>query len=278
MIEWYGAPMPLPFLPGHDASAVPGGDDLLVAATVDGHVVVLPDGGLPTIATLPDLEVLHIGALHGRPVWAAALIEAPEGTVLRPGLALTAELPAPVAAAISRGCYHVRWRHTNRYCGECGGKLQNCPGFTTRRCPDCSTLPYVPNAMSPVVVIAVEHEDRLLLVRQTYGPYQHEWDLVAGFLEPGETLEGAALREVWEETGLVATQLTYTSSHPWSFSGPAVLLTAFTATVADPTLRPDPGEIAEARWFTRAELRDLPPAELPTFPYSMSLIHRFLEG
>jgi NAD+ diphosphatase len=132
--------------------------------------------------------------------------------------------------------------------------------------------------MSPVVVVAVEHDDRLLLVRQTYGPYQHEWDLVAGFVEAGETLEGAAIRELWEETGLVPTQLAYAGSHPWSFSGPGVLSADFTATVADPILRLDPVEIAQARWFRRAELRELTPAELPSFPFTMSLIDRFLEA
>jgi hypothetical protein len=62
-------PMPTPFLPGYDASAVPAADDLLVAATVDGRVVVLPDGNLPTVAALPDLPVYHIGTLRCRPVW-----------------------------------------------------------------------------------------------------------------------------------------------------------------------------------------------------------------
>lgn len=269
--------MPLPFLPGHDASATPAGDDLLVASTVDGRVAVA-DGSLPTVAALPGMGILHIGALRGRPVWASELTAIPEGTVLRSWQALTTELPAPVAAVVARGYYQVRWRHTNRYCGECGGQLQDCPGFTTRRCPECSTLPYVANAMSPAVLIAVEHADRLLLVHQTYGPYQHEWDLVAGFVEPGETLEGAAVRELWEETGLVPAQLVYTGSHPWSVSGPSVLLVGFTATVTDPTLRLDPVEIADAHWFSRTELRDLTPADLPTFPYAMSLIHRFLEA
>src|SRR5438034_10764806 len=140
--------MPLPFLPGHDPGVVAAGGDLLVAATVDGRVAVLPDGGLPTVAALPDLQVLHIGGLHGRPVWAGELTAVPEGAVLRSWLALTAELPVPVAAVVVRGYYQVRWRHTNRRCGECGGELQDCPGFTTRRCPKCSTLRYVPNAMS----------------------------------------------------------------------------------------------------------------------------------
>jgi NAD+ diphosphatase len=131
--------------------------------------------------------------------------------------------------------------------------------------------------MSPAVVLAVECDNQLLMVRQTYGPYQHEWQLIAGFVEPGETLEGAAVRELWEETGLVPARLAYTGSHPWSFSSPAVLLAGFTAGVTDPTLRLDPGEIAEARWFSRADLHGLPSAELPTFAYTKSLISRFLE-
>ncbi|HEX6873139.1 MAG TPA: hypothetical protein VF163_18735, partial [Micromonosporaceae bacterium] len=170
--------MPMPFLPGHDACAVPAGDDLLVAASVDGSVVVLPDGNLPRIANAPDLKVIHIGTLHGRPVWAGELTVIPDGAALCSWPTLTADLPASVAAAVARGYYQVQWRRTHRHCGECGGALQDCPGFTTRRCPQCSTLPYVPHAMSPVVMIAVEHDDRLLLVRQAYGQYQQAWVLI----------------------------------------------------------------------------------------------------
>lgn len=269
--------MPLPFLPGYDASVVPAADDLLVAATVDGRVLALPDGSLPSIGALPQLAVRHIGSLHGRPVWAGELTAVPDKAVLRSWLELTAELAAPVAAVVARGYYQVRWRHTNRYCGECGGELRDSTGFTTRRCAVCTTLRYVPNALSPVVIVAVEQDERLLLVRQSYGPYQETWDLVAGFVEAGETLERATIRELWEETGLVPDKLEYLGSHPWSFSGPSVLLTSFAATVTDPVLRLDPGEIAEARWFSRAELRELAPAEWPTFGYTVSLIHRFLE-
>jgi NAD+ diphosphatase len=270
--------MPLLFLPGYDPSAVPATDDWLVAATIDGRVVVLPDGTLPAVAAVPGLTVGHIGTLYSRAVWAGELAVAPDGMVVRSWLSLTAELPPAVAAVVARGYYQVRWRHTNRHCGECGDRLQDCPGFTTRRCPECSTLRYVANAMSPAVLIAVEHDNRLLLLRHTYGPFQDRWELVAGFVEPGETLEGAAVRELWEETGLVAAELAYVGSHPWSFSGPEVLLAGFTAAVTDPALRPDPGEIAQARWFSRAELRELTSDELPTFAYTMSLIHRFLEG
>lgn len=74
------------------------------------------------------------------------------------------------------------------------------------------------------------------------------------------------------------THLGYRGSHPWSFSGPSVLLADFTATVADPALRLDPAEIGQAHWFSRAELRELSPAEAPSFPYTMSLIRRFLEA
>src|SRR3954451_25438583 len=127
--------MPLPFLPGYDSSVVPATDDLLVAATIDGRVVVLPDGTLPTVAAMPELAVRHIGELHCRPVWAGELSAVHDGVAVRSWLALTAELPPPVAAVVAVGYYQVRWRHTNRHRGECGGELQDIPGFTTRRCP-----------------------------------------------------------------------------------------------------------------------------------------------
>ena len=270
--------MPLPFLPGYDQSLVPSHDDLLVAATVDGRVAVLRDGSLPSIGMLPEVAVRHIGALRGRPVWAGLLTALPEGIGLRWWTELTAELPEVLGAVVARGYYQVRWRHTNRHCGECGGELEDYPGFTTRRCPRCTTLRYVPNSLSPAVLVAAEHDDRLLLVRQTYGPHRHRWELVAGVVAAGETLEDAAVRELWEETGLMPSRLAYAGSHAWSIADPAVMLAGFTAAVVDPTLRLDPGEIAEAKWFGRAELRALAPAELTTFAYTLSLIHRFLDG
>jgi NAD+ diphosphatase len=97
----------------------------------------------------------------------------------------------------------------------------------------------------------VEHEDRILMHRQKIWP-QGMWSCLAGFVEPGETLEQAVVREVFEESGVKAYDVRYVASQPWPF--PSSLMVAFTAKANDPTLRPDYNEIEDAQWFSRADL------------------------
>jgi NAD+ diphosphatase len=158
--------------------------------------------------------------------------------------------------------YDVRWRATHRFCGECGGALADCPGFSTRQCPACGTLPYVGRLLAPVVIVAVHRGDELLLVRH----HAELWALVAGYVDPGETLEQAVAREVAEEVGLEVTDIRYAGSKGWSLDDPGVLMAAFTARcAADAEPVADGVELSAARFYTRAEL----PANRPA-PHSFA--------
>ncbi|MFI7491310.1 NAD(+) diphosphatase [Micromonospora echinaurantiaca] len=271
------------FVPGAGHAGPPAPDDpaLLVAGR---KLLVGADGRFLRIADLPaGTDWLPLGTLDGVPVWGAARPAEHAGDrsgggddgTGHPGRwlswrALAAEVPEPLAALAGRALQVVTWRHAHRWCGACRAELADVPGESARRCPDCNL--YVPMQLSPAVLVAITRPgpagrpDELLLVRHSYGPTEL-WALVAGFVEAGETLEGAAHREVGEEVGLALDRLTYFGSQPWAMSGPGVLLAGFTATAADPAAEPvvDGRELTQARWFPLDAL----PAELPP-AYSIS--------
>ena len=177
---------------------------------------------------------------------------------------------------VARAFYDVRWRIMHRFCGECAGPLEDCPGFPTRRCPRCTTLVYVPQWLTPAVIVGIHSADRLLLVRHAVG--RGNWSMVAGMVEPGESLEEAVEREVREEVGLEVTDVRYAQGKGYTTDNPAVMMAAFTAECAPNAVpRVDGVELTNARWFTRAEVRALPADDLPrTYSIAWPLIEQWM--
>ena len=151
-----------------------------------------------------------------------------------------------------RGWQWLTWSRAHRHCGACGTLLE--PGESTgRTCPACG-LQVFPAAATAVIVL-IRRAGELLLARSPHfkpGVYS----AVAGFAEPGEALEQAVHREVMEELGVRIHRLAYFSSQPWPF--PNGLMVGFKAEYLDGELRPDPGEIEDARWFSLDHLPELP--------------------
>lgn len=162
------------------------------------------------------------------------------------GAALAADQAALLAFA--RGVLH--WHNRHRYCSICGAATVIEMAGHVRRCPSCNAE-HFPRT-DPAVIVLVTDGDRCLLGRQANWP-DGMYSCLAGFVEPGESLEEAAAREVHEETGIVIADTLYMASQPWPF--PASLMIGFHARAIGGTLRVDTHELQDARWFSRSEVR-----------------------
>jgi NAD+ diphosphatase len=182
-----------------------------------------------------------------------------EGEIFAELRPLAAELPAAEAGLVAYARALHLWRANHRYCSRCGGVMQSARAGHLRHCPACGHESFP--RLDPAIIVLVHDGHTALLGRQA-GWASGRYSTIAGFVEPGESLEDAVRREVHEEAGIATRDITYHSSQPWPF--PASLMLGFTAraTVAPPVLHD--GELEDARWFSREELLrggvGLPPA------------------
>ena len=159
------------------------------------------------------------------------------------------ELPAAEAALGAYAASLLSWHRRHGFCANCGAPTETADGGHERRCPACEAH-HFPRTDPVVIVRVVDAHDRLLLGRQASWP-EGRFSVLAGFVEPGETLEEAVRREVAEESGVVVDTVAYVASQPWPF--PSSLMIGFNALGGgDP--RPGDGELQQVRWFERAEV------------------------
>jgi NAD+ diphosphatase len=174
--------------------------------------------------------------------------------------------------AYARGLMH--WHNRHRFCGVCGSPTASEDAGHQRRCTNsaCNTV-HFPRT-DPAVIMAVTDGERLLLGRQaSWPPGMHS--VLAGFVEPGESLEEAVAREVKEEVGIEVEDVRYHSSQPWPFPGSIML--GFNAHALSTEIRLSPEEIAEAAWYTREQLRASPENETFRLPRRDSIARRLVE-
>ena len=161
-------------------------------------------------------------------------------------LSLLDATDAPIfAAALSLANWHRRHGH----CSVCGATTQPNRGGWSRVCGSCNAEHY-PRA-DPVVIMLAEHDGRLLLGRQPQYP-AGRYSALAGFVEPGESIEAAVARELKEEAGIAVRDVRYLCSQPWPF--PSSLMIGAWAEAIDPSLTIDTNELEDARWFSRDEV------------------------
>ena len=180
------------------------------------------------------------------------LTQFPQGLVMRP-IGFFRSLASLQDAFMLATAYHLhRWYVQNGYCGVCGRVMK--PADTERAlfCETCGAIRYP--SISPAVIIAITHQERILLARNAHGAFKH-FSLIAGYVEAGESLEQAARREIWEEVGLKVKNLRYISSQPWGLS--QSLMVGFHAELdGEDEITLQESELAEAYWFTRDTLPD----------------------
>jgi len=168
-------------------------------------------------------------------------------------------------AALSGRAYQLlEWERNFQYCSRCATPTQPRADERSRACPACGLTSYPP--VSPAIMILVTNGKKLLLARKAAFP-KGRYSALAGFVEPGETLEDTVIRETREEVGVEVKNIRYFGSQPWPF--PHSLMVAFTADYAGGDITPDGVEIEEARWF---ELD-----ELPKLPGSISISRRLID-
>jgi len=169
----------------------------------------------------------------------------------------------------------VNWHASHSHCPRCGSATASQDAGWVRRCPSCGNQVF-PRTDPAVIVLITDETDRILLGSNALWE-NNRYSLLAGFVEPGEPLEAAVIREMFEESGLRVTDPVYLGSQPWPF--PASIMCGFTARLADTqrsdALQPDGQEILDLRWFTRQELRDA--AEWMILPGASSIAHAMIE-
>lgn len=168
----------------------------------------------------------------------------------------------------------VYYHHCHRFCGACGAPTESLQGGHLRVCTDAECgLQDFPRT-DPAIIVLVSAGERCLLGRQRLWP-ENLYSTIAGFVEPGESLEAAVIREVQEETGVQVADARYHSSQPWPF--PRSLMIGFTATAESTAIYLHDGELADARWLSREEIRQGVEQETLELPSPISISHRLFE-
>jgi NAD+ diphosphatase len=231
------------------------GDRLIVIPDGDGFR--LPAGAAPAALEGRIGQPFWLGTVAGTECWVASLprdIACPDGFCAETLVPMQgARLPDDLLSLGGMAMQALWWESTSGHCPRCGDRTERLPGEWGKRCPGCRYEHY-PH-LHPAVIVLVRDGDRCLLARKA-GWAPGRYALVAGFVDNGESLEGAVAREVREEVGLEVTDIRYVGSQNWPF--PSQLMVGFVATYAGGEIAIAPDELEDARWFPRGELPDLP--------------------
>ncbi len=238
-------------------------------------VLLGPDLTLPTRQPGGSEGVVYLGQQVGQPVWGARLTAQGLDTLdaspfkLHRLRGLYGRVPDWLWLLGGYAYQITEWDRTHRFCGNCAAPTLPDPAERVRRCPACGLSVYPRLAPAVMVLLTRRDEGRLqlLLCRSPQFP-AGMYSANAGFVEPGESVEHAAHREMKEETNLEITNLRYFDSQPWPF--PHSLMLAYSAEYAGGEIVPQPGEIEDARWFDEADL--------PMLPGRASIARRLIES
>jgi len=251
-------------------SFVFAGRRLLLKSTDDGGSIPTSNEVAELLESLgPDAAQfdLEIPAVNERASLLHAIpddFEAPEGfelTELRASHALLAE---PFYRAAGTARQMIDWIQTHRFCSRCGAPTERHTGRTAMACPDCGQM-HVPR-LAPAVIVLIQRGREALLGRSPRFP-PGMYSTIAGFVEPGESLEECLHREIDEEVGVRVTNLRYFGSQPHPF--PHSLMVGFIVDWESGDIRLDEDEIEDARWFT--------PETMPDLPRPMSIARALIE-
>ena len=183
---------------------------------------------------------------------------------------MAAQMPEDHAGLLSYARAMISWRRTHRYCGRCGAKTVPDKSGHVLVCSNLACRHEQFPRIDPAIIVLVSDGERVLLGRQASWPVGR-YSTIAGFVEPGESLEDAVAREVLEESGVRVDAIVYHSSQPWPF--PSSLMLGFTAHALTHEVNLKDQELEDARWFTRADIV----GGVPLLPPRVSISYRLIE-
>ncbi len=239
----------------------------LLVADGDGPLTV-PLLQSPAALHLDVMRQQRIGAIDGVDCYAAEMTDgnaAPAGWKFQGLRSIFGRLPESLFTTAMLALHVLEWDRTSLFCGRCGAPLAMRGDLRAKECTACSRLVFP--RISPAIIVAIERGDRLLLARSARFA-EELYSVLAGFVEPGETLEEAVYREVKEEVGIAVKNIRYVGSQPWPF--PDSLMVGFTADHESGEIAIDGEEIVDARWFTVDQL--------PSIPGPISIARRLIDA
>jgi NAD+ diphosphatase len=225
-------------------------------------------------------SLILLGRFGGAPMFAYEIEGAESGAVpagarfedLR---TIAALMPADQAGLLGYARAMIHWRRMHRHCGRCGADTVPGRAGHVLVCTNPSCRHEQFPRIDPAIIVLVSDGPRVLLGRQAAWP-PGRYSTIAGFVEPGESLEDAVVREVAEETGVRVNQVCYHSSQPWPF--PSSLMLGFTALASTHEVHLEDEELEDARWFTRADIESGTPKLPPPLSISFRLIEHWFDA
>lgn len=227
---------------------------LLIESQGQSHTLI--QGDITLLATIKHEPIIFIGRLDGQPCLASTIDPEQElpahwkAVGLRELFSLVPEIEYNIATYASQ---IMSWLETSHFCPVCATPMIGIEKSWGKQCPRGHYSGYPP--VIPAIIVLIQDGERILMGHKP--GWGKRYGLIAGFVEPGETLEECVHREVKEETGIEVKNLQYINSQPWPF--PSQLMVGFIAQYKEGTFKPQDDELDDIRWFTRETLPELPP-------------------
>ena len=240
-------------------------DKVLISA--NGNSATVPLLAHPEGLGMEIVRRQYLGALDGRDCYSAEAGEestTPAGMEFHGLRQLFGRLEEGLYRVAFRAAQIVDWDRNHQFCGRCGSPTRDRGDIRAKECSGCGFVMFP--RISPAIIVLVERGEKVLLARANRFPDKF-YSVLAGFVEPGETLEEAVAREIKEEVGIEVKDIRYFGSQPWPF--PDSLMIAFTATYAGGEIKIDEEEIVDAGWFE--------PESFPNIPGKISISRQLID-
>jgi NAD+ diphosphatase len=243
---------------------------------MSGDRTFIRDGHVQTFEAASQPECVLLGVDADGIGWFASPAQASETLVDLRSLAVAGVLPQGELAILAQARSLLNWHERHGFCANCGMKTELRDAGYRRHCAACAT-DHFPRT-DPVIIIAVRHRTRMLLGRQSAWP-DGMYSTLAGFMEPGETIEEAARREVFEEAGIRVGDIKFHSNQPWPF--PSSLMIGLIGEALTDNIVIDPKELETARWFEFDEIHSMLDRNHPqglNAPLPLAIAHHLIRA